>query len=1006
MDEAKKSAGDLISEGVKLFEAEKYEEALAVFKSAVDLEEKNPTALYDVGITYSRLNNYPEAALWYDKALQAAEKYPLAYYAWGLDYEKQAQFEAAAEKYRKALEQDATYAPACSALARLMAEKFSQLNEAVALVEGAVKKSAEEIGKISDPGEKKQKESNRAELLVRAGHLYRTKGLPQKAAESYDAAIVIDPVNVSVYQEWGAELIKESGKFEEAAEKYRKAVELAGDNIARAETHKKWGDACRMEGRHEEAVKAFEAARRENPDDVDVLIQLGHCLFDTKNYSQAEICYNQFIDQNINRENDWDLATAHCQLGWILYNQNEYDKAMEKFQLAEQKRDAYGWGFMGASRVHQERGEFDQAMVAIQKAVELTAADPKFCIELGYQYEFVGEYEKALAQYRLAAEKSPDLAGPFFRMGYVHNTLKRYDDAIVEYEKAQVRKPESPADFDSLFASHNIADIYYVQGRYAESKKKWKEVYDKYLVAEPVAARQHFADIYQYAGAISWEFFQLYDGQEKAFKCEQHYKRGLQHDPEHIGLLLSLLEYYMECRRLLEYGGAKQNARNKWLAQVVTILETGTDATLVRNSIDVNWRAMQVFQTLIRVLDKKISNAESQRLHGKLRSQYHLNRAKAHLAVERFEDAKKDAEAALACDARNADACSTLGAVCVRLEDYKSAIRNFKSAIENDTDNLSYLSNLAEAYLKSEMLDEARKQYEMVLKISPFHLDSIIGLAETFAALGDGPKDGKRSEDAEELYMQAIEHYTRALTLADSEDASKVLKPREIAAIRYARGYARVMLFESQTNHDERILRDARRDFESIPPMDKNYQKAKRSAKKITEKLRPFSPSNLEQRAGGWVILIALIAFLAGQFMFFWGQPVRVPPGFKLTDAGIESLQAAGIPEDILLEANSLVGQRFDTQKELLETVGAFLGEAMTLDIQKEVAESIEPVPASTDFESVDVGFYALFTFGPLIFFVAGAYLQQISRLKFAGIEIEKSSVDQISTSGSLGVSK
>jgi hypothetical protein len=52
------------------------------------------------------------------------------------------------------------------------------------------------------------------------------------------------------------------------------------------------------------------------------------------------------------------------------------------------------------------------------------------------------------------------------------------------------------------------------------------------------------------------------------------------------------------------------------------------------------------------------------------------------------------------------------------------------------------------------------------------------------------------------------------------------------------------------------------------------------------------------------------------------------------------------------------------------------------------------------------MGTYALLTFGSLIFMVAGLYLPQILKLKVAGIELEKSSVNQITISGTLGISK
>jgi hypothetical protein len=51
-------------------------------------------------------------------------------------------------------------------------------------------------------------------------------------------------------------------------------------------------------------------------------------------------------------------------------------------------------------------------------------------------------------------------------------------------------------------------------------------------------------------------------------------------------------------------------------------------------------------------------------------------------------------------------------------------------------------------------------------------------------------------------------------------------------------------------------------------------------------------------------------------------------------------------------------------------------------------------------------GYYALLSFGALIFMVAGLYLPQILKLRVAGIQLEKSAVKQITTSSTLGISK
>ncbi len=63
-------------------------------------------------------------------------------------------------------------------------------------------------------------------------------------------------------------------------------------------------------------------------------------------------------------------------------------------------------------------------------------------------------------------------------------------------------------------------------------------------------------------------------------------------------------------------------------------------------------------------------------------------------------------------------------------------------------------------------------------------------------------------------------------------------------------------------------------------------------------------------------------------------------------------------------------------------------------------------IPGKQPGNQIDVGYYVLLTFGSLMFILAGLSLTQLLKLKVAGIELEKSAVDQITTSGSLGISK
>jgi hypothetical protein len=50
------------------------------------------------------------------------------------------------------------------------------------------------------------------------------------------------------------------------------------------------------------------------------------------------------------------------------------------------------------------------------------------------------------------------------------------------------------------------------------------------------------------------------------------------------------------------------------------------------------------------------------------------------------------------------------------------------------------------------------------------------------------------------------------------------------------------------------------------------------------------------------------------------------------------------------------------------------------------------------------IDMYSLLTFGSLLFMVAGLYLPQLLKLKVGGIELEKSSLDQSTPAGPIGI--
>jgi len=217
-------------------------------------------------------------------------------------------------------------------------------------------------------------------------------------------------------------------------------------------------------------------------------------------------------------------------------------------------------------------------------------------------------------------------------------------------------------------------------------------------------------------------------------------------------------------------------------------------------------------------------------------------------------------------------------------------------------------------------VDKAESEYEKILEITSDHVESLIGLGEVYTAMAeDGDGD---------MYDRAIEYFTRGKKTGESGEGSKRLKKKELAALLYSRGYARVKLYEApKTRRDEKQLGEAERDF----------------------------------KVG------------ATQIGFFYGHTRSAEP------ASINEV----VPKAASVEVAPVKG---DVAK------------------GKEVKSTSKPEAVAPG--AMGAGYYALLSFGSLIFMIAGLYLPQILKLKVAGIELEKSSVDQITTAGSLGIRK
>jgi hypothetical protein len=94
----------------------------------------------------------------------------------------------------------------------------------------------------------------------------------------------------------------------------------------------------------------------------------------------------------------------------------------------------------------------------------------------------------------------------------------------------------------------------------------------------------------------------------------------------------------------------------------------------------------------------------------------------------------------------------------------------------------------------------------------------------------------------------------------------------------------------------------------------------------------------------------------------------------------------------------------FQNTEQLLARVKQLVGEDTFIKISNSVPRLAARTPGELQFEPFDLGYYALFTFGSLLFIIAGAYLPQLTSLKFAGLQLDKSTAERVEILRTIGI--
>jgi tetratricopeptide (TPR) repeat protein len=222
---------------VALMKLHRFDEAIAASQEATRLDPGNPNYAYNVGLMYRAKGDLQETEKYFRESLQRFPQSSLLHEGWGETLLAMKRFKEAEAVLREATELDPASADAAVGLAKL----FYALGDHAQF--GAAATTAIRLNPRKSLA-----------CYYYGKHLIEDQKQLEQGAEYIEKSILLAPDFVQGLIEWG-ELLSHSGRWDEAADTYEKALGFEPGNVQACYLLYR---ACRKSGRAARARWAFQ----------------------------------------------------------------------------------------------------------------------------------------------------------------------------------------------------------------------------------------------------------------------------------------------------------------------------------------------------------------------------------------------------------------------------------------------------------------------------------------------------------------------------------------------------------------------------------------------------------------------------------------------------------------------------------------------------------------------------------------------------------------------------
>ncbi|MBI3651265.1 MAG: tetratricopeptide repeat protein [Acidobacteria bacterium] len=396
--------------GYTLYKLGRPQEALAMERAAVKLDDKNFTANFQLGrflLLSGEAKNLPEAATLLRRALELDPRRSEVRFDLLTAYRLLGDLPNAIAQLN--LLQDARPADARVIYAdALLASDRGDMKTAISSFQQALAKDPNLFGAWQDLGIAYLKQNQWPQAVETFAELAKRRSDSVEAAYLYALSL------------------HNTGRSAEAEREVRRALRM---DAGAAAAHTLLGIILASRGGADnEAIEALTQATALDANSFDAQFYLGRVQYATKDYAAAAKALRAAVQ--LNPKN----AEARFFLGTVLEANGDADEAFVEYQELVQLAPASAQGQTGLGALLVKQGKLDEAISALQKAIALDAKSFEAHWALGRAFLLKENYAAAINTLTEAVALLPDRADAHFQLGQAYQRAGRKAEAAREFE--------------------------------------------------------------------------------------------------------------------------------------------------------------------------------------------------------------------------------------------------------------------------------------------------------------------------------------------------------------------------------------------------------------------------------------------------------------------------------------------------------------------------------------------------------------------------------------------